>query len=213
MELPSLDFDRLSCGRATDWLMCAVTFGVYLVTLPLDLLLGIPFRCLPRLVKKLPPQIEWAIVMGCGYEISTNALNARLDAALHLHKKFPAIKFFLSGTEAGDYPEPSYMKKYLRQRNVPAEKIFCDGRGFNTAATFKNARRFGITRAVVVTNDFHLIRCVETARLYGLDAYGFVAPVKKNVNPYRWRYWLREKLAHYWGYGRFLIERFKNAHE
>ncbi len=194
--------------------MCAVTFGIYLLCLPLDVLLGIPFRCFPRLVKIVPPEIEWAIVMGCGYEISPNALNARLETALRLHKLCPNIKFLLSGTEAGDYPEPSYMENYLRQRGIPAEKIFLDGKGFNTAETFKNALRFGIARAVVVTNDFHLLRCVDTARLYGLEAYGFVVPFEGSaLRPYRWRYWLREKLAHYWGYGRFLFERWKNAHE
>lgn len=214
MKLPPLDFDKLRCGRLTDWLMCAVTFGLYLVTLPLDVLLGIPLRCLPRLVKVVPPEIEWAIVMGCGYDVSPNALHARLDMALRLHKQCPKIRFMLSGTEAGDYPEPSYMEKYLRQRGVPAEKIFLDGRGFNTAKTFKNARRFGIVRAVVVTNDFHLLRCIDTARLYGVEAYGFVVPVEgKALCPYRWRYWLREKLAHYWGYGRFLVERWKYANE
>lgn len=211
MKILQHDFDKLHCGRLTDWLMCAVTFAVYLVTLPLDLLLGIPFR-LARLVKKVPPEIEWGIVMGCGYDVSPNALHARLDTALQLHKQRPNIKFLLSGTEAGDYPEPSYMENYLRQRGVPAEKIFLDGKGFNTAETFKNARRMGITRAVVVTNDFHLLRCVDTARLYGLAAYGFVVPFEgAALRPYRWRYWLREKLAHYWSYVRFLLERWKNA--
>ena len=214
MKILQHDFDKLRCGRLADWLMCAVTFAVYLVTLPLDLLLGIPFRCLPRLVKKIPPEIDWGIVMGCGYDVSPNALHARLDTALQLHKQCPNIKFMLSGTEAGDYSEPRYMEKYLRQRGVPAEKIFRDGKGFNTAATFKNARRFGIARAVIVTNDFHLLRCVDTARLYGLEAYGFVVPFEGfALRPYRWRYWLREKLAHYWSYVRFLLERWKNASE
>lgn len=215
MKILQRDFDKLHCGRLTDWLMCAVTFVVYLVTLPIDLLLGIPFRCFPRLVKKVPPEIDWGIVMGCGYDISTNALHARLDTALQLYKQRPNIRLMLSGTESDDYSEPRYMENYLRERDFPAEKIFRDGKGFNTAATFKNARRFGIDRAVIVTNDFHLLRCVDTARLYGLQAYGYVVPPveKRTLRPYRWRYWLREKLAHYWGYGRFLLERWKNATE
>lgn len=210
MTIPPFDFDEFTCGRLTDIFMCAVTAAAYLVTLPLDVLIGIPFRCLPRLVKKFPPQTSWAVVMGCGYVVP-NVLNARLDAALTLHRQCPAIKFFLSGTEDGNYSEPRYMENYLRQRGIPQENLFRDGKGFNTAETFKNLRRMKIFRAVIVTSDFHLIRCIDTARLYGVDAYGLI--VRPVVNSYRWRYWFREKLAHYWGYGRFLIERLKHADE
>ena len=214
MILPPFDFDKLKCGRLTDIFMCAVTFAIYLLTLPLDVLLGVPFRCLPRLVKKIPPQVEWAVVMGCGYDISPNLLNSRLETALQLYRQCPTIKFLLSGTDNEKYPEPRYMKNYLRQHGIPTENLFCDGKGFNTAETFKNVRRMKIARALIVTSDFHLLRCVDTARLYGVDAYGRAVPlVNPATHPYRWRYWFREKLAHYWGYGRFLIERLKNAND
>ena len=213
MILPPFDFDRLKSGRSADVFMCAVTAAVYLVTLPLDVLIGIPFRCFSRVVKNIPPQIDFAVVMGCGYDISPNMLNSRLDTALQLHRQFPAIKFLLSGTDDEKYPEPLYMENYLRQRGVSPGNIFCDGKGFNTAETFKNLRRMKISRAVIVTSDFHLLRCIDTARLYGVDAYGWRIPlINPASHPYRWRYWLREKFAHYWGFGRFLIERFKHAH-
>ena len=209
MILPPFDFDKLKCGRLTDIFMCAVTAAVYLVTLTLDVFIGMPFRCLPRLVKKIPPQVEWAVVMGCGYDVP-NMLNGRLDTAIQLHRQCPTVKFLLSGTEGGNYSEPRYMENYLRQHGVPTENIFRDGKGFNTAETFKNLRRMKISRAVIVTSDFHLLRCIDTARLYGVDAYGLRVPIVNPAShPYRWRYWFREKPAQYWGYVRFLIERLK----
>ena len=98
----------------------------------------------------------------------------------------------------------------MRQHGVPTENIFRDGKGFNTAETFKNLWRMKISHAVIVTSDFHLLHCIDTARLYGVDAYGLRVPIVNPAShPYRWRYWFREKPAQYWGYVRFLIERLK----
>ena len=53
-----------------------------------------------------------------------------------------------------------------------------------------------------------LLRCVDTARRLGLDAYAYRVPfVNVLSHPYRWRYWVREKLALYWGYFRSLTGR------
>ena len=93
------------------------------------------------------------------------------------------------------------MEEYLAVRGVPPEHITRDGEGFNTERTFANAKNAGIYRCMILSNDFHLLRCVDTARRLGLDAYAYRVPfVNILARPYRWRYWAREKLAVYWGY-------------
>ena len=132
-----------------------------------------------------------------------------LDAAIRLYADCPCLHFFLSGTErpGADYSEPRYMAEYLAARGVPPERILRDGEGFNTRLTFENAKKNGIRRCVVLSNDFHLLRCVDTARRLGLDAYAYRVPfVNVLSHPYRWRYWVREKLALYWGYFRSLTK-------
>ena len=180
--------------------LLAVIF--YLVCLPVDFLLGIPFRCFGRFQRTAPEGIEWAVIPGCGYVLPYE-IGERLDAALRLYTDCPRFRFFLSGTErpGTDYSEPRYMADYLTARGVPPENILRDGEGFNTRLTFENAKKHGIRRCMVLSNDFHLLRCVDTARRLGLDAYAYRVPyVNLLSHPYRWRYWVREKLAFYWGY-------------
>lgn len=176
--------------------MVAVTAAVYLIFLPIDLIVGKFFWCYNRITEKIPKNVEWCIILGCGY-IETGMINLRLDTALKLHEENPDVKFFISGTDEGEnYSETRYMTNYLRERGLDTDLMHCDGRGFSTIATFLNAKNFGIRRAAIVTSDFHLIRCVIFARMLGIDAYGY--PTKLIFRRYRWRYWLRDKFSFYW---------------
>ena len=187
-------------------LMSLFAYVFYFACLPVDLLAGTLFRCFGRFRRDAPEGIEWAVIPGCGY-MPPEEINERLDAALRLYDRCPRLRFFLSGTErpGTDYSEPRYMADYLAARGIPPERILRDGEGYNTRLTFVNAKKQGIGRCMVLSNDFHLPRCVDTARRLGLDAYAYRVPfVNLLSHPYRWRYWVREKLALYWGYLRSL---------
>ncbi len=95
--------------------------------------------------------------------------------ALCCARKSPRI--LVSGDHGtGSYDEVNAMRRYLEGHGVPAEHIFMDHAGFTTYDTLYRAREvFGVRRAVVVTQRFHLTRSLFVADALGIDAEGVVA--------------------------------------
>ena len=72
-----------------------------------------------------------------------------------------------------DYNEPAAMRSWLVERGVPAHKVVPDYAGFDTYDSCARAERiFGVPRATVVTQSFHLPRAVALCRRLGIDANG-----------------------------------------
>jgi vancomycin permeability regulator SanA len=100
-------------------------------------------------------------------------LASRLDVALalwHAHK----IKVFLvSGdNSAPDYNEPKAMRDYLVAKGVPRDLIVLDYAGFDTWQSCTRARRiFGVERAIVVSQTFHISRAAYLCRAAGIETY------------------------------------------
>jgi vancomycin permeability regulator SanA len=101
----------------------------------------------------------------------------RLDTAVALYRARKAPRILVSGDHGtGSYDEVNAMRRYLEGHGVPAEHIFMDHAGFTTYDTLYRARDvFGVRRAVVVTQRFHLTRSLFVADALGLDAEGVVA--------------------------------------
>lgn len=101
----------------------------------------------------------------------------RLDAALALYRAGRAPRILVSGDHGTrGYDEVNAMRRYLEARGVPPEHVFMDHAGFTTYDTLYRARDvFGVRRAVVVTQRFHLTRSLFVAGALGLDAEGVVA--------------------------------------
>ena len=72
-----------------------------------------------------------------------------------------------------EYNEPGAMYGWLRERGVPSNKVVLDHAGFDTYDSCARANRiFGVTRAIVVTQTYHLARAVTLCRSLGIDADG-----------------------------------------
>lgn len=101
----------------------------------------------------------------------------RLDAALALYRDGVAPRILVSGDHGTPgYDEVTVMARYLEARGVPAEHVFLDHAGFTTYDTMYRARAvFGVGRAVVVTQRFHLGRALFVASALGLSAEGVAA--------------------------------------
>lgn len=79
------------------------------------------------------------------------------------------------------YDEPGTMRKALVGSGVPPRAVFQDHAGFDTWATMVRARGiFGVRRAVVVTQGFHLPRALYLADQAGIEATGLTA----DLHPY-----------------------------
>lgn len=101
-------------------------------------------------------------------------LQARLAIAQRLLETGKVRAILVSGDHrAWRYDEPGAMLRWLSDRGVPRTKIAMDHAGFDTYDSCVRAVKvFGVRRAIVVTQTYHLPRAVTLCRRIGLDAYG-----------------------------------------
>jgi vancomycin permeability regulator SanA len=101
-------------------------------------------------------------------------LASRLDTAVALWRARKFKVFLVSGDNSRpSYNEPKAMRDYLVAHGVPQQLVVLDYAGFDTWETCVRARRiFGVTRAIVVSQSFHVPRAVYLCRAAGIEAYG-----------------------------------------
>jgi vancomycin permeability regulator SanA len=108
------------------------------------------------------------LVLGAGVWATgpSPVLEDRLETALALYRAGKAPRILVSGDHGRpEYDEPGAMAAWLEARGVPAEHVFLDHAGFDTHSTMVRAREvFGVERAIVVTQRFHLARAVPRQR-------------------------------------------------
>jgi SanA protein len=130
-------------------------------------------------VAEIPPQPA-AIVFGAGYWPSgrlSDALADRMETAIALYNTGKVNKLLLTGDNRfEDYNEPATMAAYAQQRGVPREDLVLDYAGRRTYdSCYRAGTIFGVERAVLVTQAFHLPRALYTCNHLGLEAVGVEA--------------------------------------
>ena len=110
----------------------------------------------------------------------SSMLGDRVETAVQLYRAGKVDKLLLSGDNRfPDYDEPGRMMDYAVARGVPAEDIQPDYAGRRTYDTCFRAREiFGLTSAVLVTQEFHLPRALFTCDRLGLDVVGVAADMR-----------------------------------
>ena len=101
-------------------------------------------------------------------------LAARLDIAKRLLDEGKVKAILVSGDHGRwNYDEPGSMQVYLVARGVPAAQVVLDYAGFDTYDSCARAKRvFGVRKAIVVTQSYHIDRAVTLCRSQGIDASG-----------------------------------------
>lgn len=75
-----------------------------------------------------------------------------------------------------DYDEPDAMRAYLVRHGVPGKRIVSDYAGFDTWDSCVRAKKiFGVDRAVLISQGFHIRRAVALCRAAGVEPYGAAA--------------------------------------
>jgi vancomycin permeability regulator SanA len=122
------------------------------------------------------PARDVAVVFGAGLWKGrpTAYLAHRLDAAAELYRTGKVKVVLVTGDNGRvEYDEPDAMRAYLVEHGVPADRVVNDHAGFDTWDSCVRAKRiFGVDRAVLVTQDFHIRRAVALCRAAGVDSYG-----------------------------------------
>ncbi|MEK6573024.1 MAG: ElyC/SanA/YdcF family protein, partial [Chloroflexota bacterium] len=163
---------------------------------------------LPRLYTNLRYQgsIHWeqvaptapvAIVFGAGLlrdGSPTLILRDRVETAAQLYWTGKAKTILLSGDNRFvNYNEPKAMRDYALSLGLPESALVLDYAGRRTYDTCLRAKEiFGVSKALLVTQHYHLDRALLTCDTLGLDVQGVAA----DRSPYPRRpfvlWWLRE---------------------
>jgi vancomycin permeability regulator SanA len=104
-------------------------------------------------------------------------LKGRLDAAVSAVTSGRAKVVLVSGDEHGTSGnEVAAMTRYLQDAGIPLRHIVSDGAGLDTYDTCRRAHDvFGVRKALLASQEFHLHRAVTLCRSLGIDADGAAA--------------------------------------
>ncbi|KAF0108314.1 MAG: hypothetical protein FD146_888 [Anaerolineaceae bacterium] len=173
--------------------------------------LGLLVLLVPRLVTALSargrvytvdevPARRVAIVFGAGLwrdGSATPILHDRVAAAADLYRAGKVERILMSGDNRFvDYNEPAAMRELALSLGVPDEAIVLDYAGRRTYDTCYRAKAiFGVTEAILVTQEFHLPRALYLCNRLGVDSVGVEAD-RRDYRRSSVLYWnLRELLA------------------
>ncbi|MGW1724444.1 SanA/YdcF family protein [Streptomyces sp. NPDC002306] len=122
------------------------------------------------------PRTEVAVVFGAGLWDGEPSpyLAHRLDAAATLYRAGRIQVVLVTGDNSReDYDEPDAMRAYLTRHGVPDGQIVSDYAGFDTWDSCVRAKKiFGVDRAVLISQGFHIRRAVALCQAAGVTSYG-----------------------------------------
>ncbi|MET9698395.1 ElyC/SanA/YdcF family protein [Streptomyces sp. NPDC006529] len=122
------------------------------------------------------PAAEVAVVFGAGLWDGqpTPYLANRLDAAAALYRAGRVKVVLVTGDNSRvAYDEPDAMRAYLTRHGVPDGRIVSDFAGFDTWDSCVRTREiFGVHRAVLISQGFHIRRAVALCEAAGVESYG-----------------------------------------
>ncbi|MFE9400701.1 vancomycin high temperature exclusion protein [Streptomyces sp. NPDC006530] len=122
------------------------------------------------------PAAGVAVVFGAGLRDGRPSpyLAHRLDAAVALYRAGKVKAVLVTGDNSrATYDEPDAMRGYLVQHGVPDTSVVSDFAGFDTWDSCVRAKKiFGVDRAVLVSQGFHIRRAVALCEAAGVRSYG-----------------------------------------
>jgi vancomycin permeability regulator SanA len=129
------------------------------------------------------PTAPAAIVFGAGLTRDgrpTTILADRVRTAVALFDMGKVDTILMSGSaQTPGYNEPEAMRRLAISLGVPSEALLVDPGGTRTYATCLRAKQvFGIDRALLVSQTFHLPRALATCAGLGLHADGVAADLR-----------------------------------
>jgi vancomycin permeability regulator SanA len=152
--------------------LCAL--GVYALVLPLGWMYVGSARY--RMSAARAPATAVGIVFGAGAPggHASPMLAGRLELGAALYHSGKVQVLLVTGDNSrSHYNEPLVMRDYLIGEGVPRNRIVLDYAGFDTWDSCVRAKKiFGVDRAILITQRFHLPRAVTLCRSVGIDAVG-----------------------------------------
>jgi SanA protein len=163
-------------------------FAVYLINLQIA---SYSTDQIYKNVADIPNDNSVAIVLGAKVwegGVPSFVLEDRVKVAAELYKAKKVKKLLMSGDNpSADYDEPTAMKNYAVKLGIPENDIVLDFAGRRTYDTCYRAKEiFGVKKAVIVSQEFHLPRSIYLCENIGIESVGIIA----NLRPYEGEnYW------------------------
>jgi vancomycin permeability regulator SanA len=128
-------------------------------------------------------------------------LEDRIDTAIELYRARKVDRILVSGdSRHPSYNEPKAMQDYLiGKKNITPNDVIVDFAGRSTYETCIRAKEvFGLDRAVLVSQGYHLPRALYIANQLGLDAVGMAGDLqlKPKIDYRSVREWAAEVKAY-----------------
>lgn len=139
------------------------------------------------------PEAPVALVFGAGLSspgVPSPVLAARMEAAIALYREGKVSQLLLSGDNQSRYhDETGAMQRYALAQGVQPDHIRLDRLGLSTYDSVRRAQvLYGVKRALLVTQRFHLPRALYLANGLGIEAWGVAADAEPDKpSPYAWR--------------------------
>lgn len=148
------------------------------------------------------PTADVVIVLGTAVAADRRTpearLKGRLEAAAELVKSGRSRVILVSGDGGGQSgDEPAVMTNYLTERlGIDPRRVVADPSGLDTYDTCARARDvYGVTRALIVTQAYHLSRAVALCRHLGVDVDGVIARCDECDAPTMAQHYVRDYFA------------------
>ncbi len=137
-----------------------------------------------------------ALVLGAGIRpdgTPTPVLAERVRTGVELYQRGAVRKLIMSGDNSRvGYDEVTAMKDLAVSLGVSSGDVLLDYAGFTTMNSCVRLRKvFGQTRAIVVSQRFHLARAIHLCRFAKIDTIGVSAPDPRSPGG-RWESTVRE---------------------
>ncbi len=160
-----------------------ILVAVGLITLGISRLVTGIYACPKTYTVTEVPARPVAIVFGAGLwhnGTATPVLIIAFTTATKLYFAGKVEKILMSGDNRFvDYNEPAVMQKLAISLGVPDAAIVLDYAGRRTYDTCYRANAiFGVTKAILVTQAFHLPRAIYLCNQLGVDAVGVDADLR-----------------------------------
>jgi len=143
-------------------------------------------------VGSVPAEHRIALVLGARVRNGepSDMLYDRVITSVELYKAGKTRKLLFSGGN----DEPEVMRKIAVENGVPETDIVLDDQGLRTYDSCVRAKQtFGVTNAIIVTQDFHLPRSIYLCQSLGVDSIGMNA--KRRIYQAEGFGWNRECFA------------------
>lgn len=136
----------------------------------------------------------------------SNQLLLRLTRALEAYMQKPT-KIVTTGARGDNEPieEGIAMRDWLVRSGVNPDDVIIETKSTSTIENIKNAyeilQKYGKSRPVIVTSDYHLPRALQIASDLSINAEGIPSPTKSE-------YWLKNHSREVLSWGKYLLNKY-----